>query len=362
MYLDVTEDAKHRSERNRGAGSDRLQMEIIDVWEANLLEQMESITVLRRSFPIVAIDTEFSGFLRFTPRRAAEECRYRDLKYNVDNLCIIQLGIALFDDAGNHPGMAWQINFSDFDPDVDPCSPASIDLLKNSGIDVQRNRCEGISSVRYAALIREKLFGHHGGAFVTFHGSYDVGYLIKLLAGGRPLPETSGEFITAASGIFNGRLYDVKYMARFCPGLLGGEVSLMKLASMLNVEADGVAHQAGFDSLVTGLTFQEMHKRWAVMDGRDSMILYGLENVCHEIKSASSLGPLRRRWSLPPGSFMIPPPMVCRPLAFPSPYFGGGGGGGHSPVPLLPPPTRLIGWFPPVPLQHSFGGPCVVFM
>ncbi|XP_042423081.1 probable CCR4-associated factor 1 homolog 11 [Zingiber officinale] len=150
-------------------------MEIINVWEANLLEQMESIAVLRHSFPIVAIDTEFSGFLRFTPRRAAEACRYRDLKYNVDNLCIIQLGIALFDDAGNHPGMAWQINFSDFDPDVDPCSPASIDLLKNSGIDAQRNRREGISSVRYAALLRVKLFNHHGGAFVTFHGS-----LVKL--------------------------------------------------------------------------------------------------------------------------------------------------------------------------------------
>ncbi|KAG6485713.1 probable CCR4-associated factor 1 homolog 11 [Zingiber officinale] len=336
-------------------------MEIIDVWEANLLEQLESISVLGRCFPIVAMDTEFSGFLHSTPRHAAEERRYRDLKYNVDNLCMIQLGIALFDDAGNHPGMAWQINFSDFDPDVDPCSPASIDLLKNSGIDVQRNRREGISSVRYAALLREKLFDHHGGAFVTFHGSYDVGYLMKLLAGGRPLPETSGEFIMAASGIFNGRLYDVKYMARFCPGLLGGEVGLMKLASMLNVEAVGVAHQAGFDSLVTGLTFQEMHKRWAVMDGQDSMILYGLENVCREIKSASSLGPLRRPWPLAPGRFMIAPPTVRPPLAFPSPYFGGGGAG-HVPVHLLPPATPLIGRFAPIPLQHSFPRPCVVIL
>ncbi|XP_074562435.1 putative CCR4-associated factor 1 homolog 9 [Curcuma longa] len=332
-------------------------MEIIDVWEANLLEQMELISVLRHSFPIVAIDTEFSGFLRFTPRHAAGERRYCDLKYNVDNLCMIQLGIALFDDAGNHPGMTWQINFSDFDPNVDPYLPASIDLLKNSGIDVQRNLREGISSVRYATLLREKLFDHHGGSFVTFHGSYDVGYLIKLLAGGRPLPETPGEFILAARSIFNGRLYDVKYMARFCPGLLGGEIGLMKLASMLNVEANGVAHQAGFDSLVTGLTFHEMHKRWAIMDGRDSMILYGLENVCHEIKSASFLGPLRQPWTLPPGRFMIPPPMVCRPLAFPSRYFGGGG---HGPVPLLSPATPLVRWFPPVPLQHSFLGPYVV--
>ncbi|KAG6527494.1 probable CCR4-associated factor 1 homolog 11 [Zingiber officinale] len=337
-------------------------MEIIDVWEANLLEQLESIAVLRRCFPIVAMDTEFSGFLHSTPRHAAEERRYRDLKYNVDNLCMIQLGIALFDDAGNHPGMAWQINFSDFDPDVDPCSPASIDLLKNSGIDVQRNRREGISSVRYAALLREKLFDYHGGAFVTFHGSYDVGYLMKLLASGRPLPETSGEFIMAASGIFNGRLYDVKYMARFCAGLRGGEVSLKKLASMLNVKADGVAHQAGFDSLIIGLSFREMHKRWAVMGDRDSMILYGLESVCHESKRASSSGPpLRRRpWTLPPGMFMIPPPMTRPPWAFLSQCFGGGGG--HGPVPLLQQATPRVRWFQPVPLQCSFHGSCVVIL
>ncbi|XP_074569717.1 putative CCR4-associated factor 1 homolog 11 [Curcuma longa] len=335
------------------------EMKIIDVWEANFLEQMESIAVLRRCFPIVAIDTEFSGFLRSTPRDAAEEHRYRDLKYNVDNLRMIQLGITLLDVAGN-PRMAWQINFSDFDPDVDPYSPASMNLLKDSGIDVQRNRREGISSVRCAALLWEKLFSHHGGAFVTFHGLYDVGYLIKMLSGGRPLPETPREFITMASGIFNGKLYDIKYMARFCPGLHGGEVGLMKLANMLNVKADGVAHQAGFDCLVIGLSFREMNKRWAVMGDRDSMILYGLESVCHESKRASSSSsPLRRcSWTLPPGRFMIPPPMTRPPLAFPSPCFVGG----HGPVPLLPPATTCVRWFQPVPLQWSFPGPCVVVL
>ncbi|XP_074561614.1 putative CCR4-associated factor 1 homolog 11 [Curcuma longa] len=295
-------------------------MEIIDVWEANLLEQMELISVIRQSFPIVAIDTEFSGFLRLTPRHAGEERIYRDMKYNVDNLCMIQLGIALFDDAGNHPGMTWQINFSDFDPDVDPYTPTSIDLLKNSGTDIQRNRREGISSVPCAALLWEKLFSsHHGGTFVTFHGLYDVGYLVKMFTGGRPLPETPREFITTASSFFNGKLYDIKYMARFYPGLHGGEVGLMKLANMLNVKADGVAHQAGFDCLVIGLSFHEMHKRWAVMNGRDFMILYGLEIVCRQSKRASSSS--------------SSPPLRRPPLAFPSQCFGGG----HGPVPLLPP-------------------------
>lgn len=103
-------------------------MAVIEVGEENLLEQIEFIAVLQRSFPIVAFDTEFSGFLRFTPRHASEEERHRDLKFNVDNLCLLQLGIALFDASGNQPmpRVAWQINFNDFDPDVDFCSPESM--------------------------------------------------------------------------------------------------------------------------------------------------------------------------------------------------------------------------------------------
>ncbi|XP_074580839.1 putative CCR4-associated factor 1 homolog 11 [Curcuma longa] len=148
-------------------------MGAVEVWEHNLLEQMETIAVLRRSFPIVAIDTEFSGFLRITPRRAPEEERYRDLKYNVDNLLVIQLGITLFDASGNRPlpQPTWQINFSDFDPEIDPCSPEAIRLLENSGIDMQRQRREGVSSIRCGALLQEKLFGGGGCSFVTFHGA-----------------------------------------------------------------------------------------------------------------------------------------------------------------------------------------------
>ncbi|XP_074580810.1 putative CCR4-associated factor 1 homolog 11 [Curcuma longa] len=320
-------------------------MGAVEVWEHNLLEQMETIAVLCRSFPIVAIDTEFSGFLRITPRRAPEEERYGDLKYNVDNLRVIQLGITLFDASGNRPlpQPTWQINFSDFDPEVDPCSPEAIRLLENSGIDMQRHRREGVSSIRCGALLREKLFGGCSCSFVTFHGAYDVGYLMKMLTGGRPLPETLPEFITTARDFFGGRLYDVKFMARFCHGLLGGQLGLMKLADLLKVEADGVAHQAGFDSLVTGLTFYEMHKRWAVQDQRDSMILYGFESTCHKIKHASS--------PFSPRRFIIPLPMMRHPCAFPSQCFVGGG---YDGLPFLPPATPHIRWVRPVPVYGCF--------
>ncbi|CAD5191579.1 unnamed protein product [Musa acuminata subsp. malaccensis] len=103
----------------------------INVGKANLVEQLELILSLRGSYPIVAIDTEFPGFIRDTPRNATEEERYNDVKHNVDNMHLIQLGVALFDEGGNTPwpGCCWQFNFSDFDPDVDASSPDSIELL-----------------------------------------------------------------------------------------------------------------------------------------------------------------------------------------------------------------------------------------
>ncbi|KAG6534005.1 hypothetical protein ZIOFF_007886 [Zingiber officinale] len=211
------------------------------------------------------------------------------------------------------PGVSWQINFSDYDPDDDPSLPTPI---RKSGIDLQRNRREGVSSSELcAALLREKLFCQ-GGKFVTFHGMYDVAYLLKILTGGKPLPDTLREFMTEAWSIFGGRLFDIKYMARFCPGLLGGELGLEKLANLLKVEADGVAHQAGFDSLVTGLIFHELHKRWEIDDEQVSMILYGLESACQEIKAPSSFNPLLRSPASTGSGVMVPLPMMRSPCPF----------------------------------------------
>ncbi|XP_074587615.1 putative CCR4-associated factor 1 homolog 11 [Curcuma longa] len=322
----------------------------IDVWEHNLEEQLELIAVIRPSFPIVALDIEFSGFIHCTPRYFTEQERYRDVKYNVDNLYVIQLGFALFDDHGSQPmpHVSWQINFSDYDPEDDPSLRTP---LRKSGIDLQRNRQEGVSIERCATLLREKVFGQ-GGEYVTFHGLYDVAYLLKILSGGKPLPDTLGEFITEARNIFGGRLFDLKYMARFCHGLLGGELGLMKLANLLNVEADGVAHQAGFDSLVTGLIFHELHRRWEIDYDQVSMILYGLESACQEIKSPSnSFDPLRLPLASPRSSITVPLPIMHSPCPFPSQPFGYGDGGGV--LVQLPTTPNYARWFP-APIGYPF--------
>ncbi|XP_064992446.1 probable CCR4-associated factor 1 homolog 11 [Musa acuminata AAA Group] len=168
----------------------------INVGKANLVEHLELILSLRGSYPIVAIDTEFPGFIRDTPRDATEEERYNDVKHNVDNMHLIQLGVALFDEGGNTPwpGCCWQFNFSDFDPDVDASSPDSIELLTQSGHDFQQYRRHGIDARRCAYLVCVKLFCQpYSSKYVTFHGLYDVAFVIKMITRA-PLPNTLNEF------------------------------------------------------------------------------------------------------------------------------------------------------------------------
>ncbi|KAL6341746.1 hypothetical protein AAG906_037990 [Vitis piasezkii] len=70
------------------------------------------------------------------------------------------------------------------------------------------------------------------------------------------LPSDIGTFMRMVRFYFGWRVYDVKYMARFCNGLYGG---LEKVANTLKVErVAGKSHQAGSDSLLTLQTFIKM--------------------------------------------------------------------------------------------------------
>lgn len=82
--------------------------------------------------------------------------------------------------------------------------------------------------------------------WVTFHGGYDFGYLLKLLTC-KPLPESQSFFFDFIK-IFFPLVYDVKHLIKFTNSLHGG---LNKVAQTLEVERYGMSHQAGSDSLLT---------------------------------------------------------------------------------------------------------------
>ena len=93
------------------------------------------------------------------------------------------------------------------------------------------------------------LLNHKNLKWVTFHGLYDFTYLWRLL-GRQDLPNSTSEFSVMLTRVL-GYVYDVKYMARFCKGLMGGELRLERLSKILKVQRLGRAHQVGSYNLLT---------------------------------------------------------------------------------------------------------------
>ncbi|XP_059645888.1 putative CCR4-associated factor 1 homolog 8 [Cornus florida] len=207
------------------------------------------------------MDTEFTGFLHVPSRNASEDEYYHDLKYNTDRMRLTQIGFTLFDDEGNIGG-TWQFNFR-----------------KSPGVSFKKNQrgglnLEGVDMNLFAATFRNLVKSHHGIKWITFHGLYDMAYVLKLVTGS-PLPDSPMEFIESLGNIV-GRVYDVKYIAKYCRGLLCGEMGLQRMANMLGVCRLGIAHQAGSDALLTACVYLEMKEVYQLIEERFEGFLYGV--------------------------------------------------------------------------------------
>ncbi|KAJ7004897.1 CCR4-associated factor 1 [Populus alba x Populus x berolinensis] len=211
-------------------------VQVREVWAENLVAEFSLIKEAISRFSFVSLDTEFPGTLFLSNldksllSQAPPSHNYRLMKYNVDLLKIIQLGMTL-----------------DFNIEHDPYNDESIGLLERQGIDLKKNREKGIDSSDFAWMVFTSglVFNNCSITWITFHGAYDVGFLIKILTR-RELPCDMASFLGMVSFFFGVRVYDTKFMMGSIGGLRGG---LERVATLLGVErTTGKRHRAGSDS------------------------------------------------------------------------------------------------------------------
>ncbi|KAK1589397.1 hypothetical protein Q3G72_033593 [Acer saccharum] len=114
---------------------------------------------------------------------------------------------------------------------------------------------------------------HRDLKWVTFHGTYDFTYVLKLFTR-ETLSNTAQEFVAKASTYLD-KVVDLKLAAKYFKGLKDVEVGL--LSRILHVSRFGKAHNVDSDSLLIAQVYAKMTDH--IEDGSLEGILYGLEDV-----------------------------------------------------------------------------------
>ena len=254
------------------------QLGIIEVYEDNFIEQIKILSSFLDDFNYIGMDTEFPGTV-FHVENMTDDFYYKSLKKNVDKLKLIQLGITLTNEKGeypkNHPYHTWQFNL-EFDKDIELYKDESVDMLKKCGIDFDKLKRKGIKHNNFAAyFMTSNLVLNPDVHWVSFQGSYDFGYLLKLLIN-EDLPQTEDEF-TNLLNIYFINYYDIRVIVKDNENLL--KKGLNRLAELLEVRREGQEHQAGSDSMVTIDVFFKLKKKGLVGENKfkeAKNILYGI--------------------------------------------------------------------------------------
>jgi CCR4-NOT transcription complex subunit 7/8 len=253
---------------------------IRDVCADNFDEEFEYMLNYIEDYPYVTIDTEFPGIVlepTLEPGSTGAQWNYAQLRDNVNALKLIQLGLSFSDSQGRPApgGPCWQFNFR-FDLTSDMYAADAIEMLSKAGLDFDKHKNKGIWPEDFGERVMSSgLVLNENVRWISFHGLYDFGYLLKVCTS-LDLPDSASGFFEQLD-LFYPRRCDIKYLLRNeC------RTGLSVLGSQLGCSRRGQAHQGGSDALLTGDVFFALNDqlRETAFDGsqKDCGGLFGLSD------------------------------------------------------------------------------------
>ena len=253
---------------------------IKEVYASNFNEELKNIKSIieEGEYTYIGMDTEFPGII-YNLNNLNNDFYYKTMKLNVESTKLIQLGITLSNKNGefpkNVPYHTWQFNLQ-FDIDNDKYSEESINLLKNSGIDFENLKKNGINYKKFSSgLINSGLVLNPKIKWISYHGSYDFAYLLKLVRNEK-FPDNENDFIDTLKLYFP-IYYDIKMLLKDNDKYFHG--GLNRLIYSLNIERKGIKHQAGSDSIATIEAFHLLIKNESISKKKLKKyknVLYGI--------------------------------------------------------------------------------------
>ncbi|RVD93000.1 mrna deadenylase subunit [Tubulinosema ratisbonensis] len=254
---------------------------IINVWKKDLQAEFVRIISLHKNYNYISIDTEFPGVISKPIGNFTQTITqiYQQIRCNCNILKIIQLGMTLSNKDCELPTPStWQFNFK-FDIESDMYAEDSLSLLLNANLDFKEHKENGIDLDDFGELFFSSgLLMNPNICWITFHGAFDFGYLLKLISS-EMLPETNDQFMHLIS-IFFRNFYDLKYMIS---GTYYVKKGLQEIADTLEISGIGPAHQAGSDSYLTMLTFFRL-KANEMMNKNENNYSNKLFSLCKPLK------------------------------------------------------------------------------
>ena len=223
---------------------------IKEVYAENLEEEIKVIKSIINEYNYIGMDTEFPGTV-YSSNNLTSDFYYKTMEKNVNSLKLIQLGITLTNKNGEYPKNipyhTWQFNFK-YDEEKDLYSEDSLNLLKSTGIDFENLKKNGIEHKKFAEILMVSgLVLNPKIIWLSFHGSYDFAYLLKLLIK-ENLPTNESEYIKLLCLYFP-NYYDIRILIKDIDTYFHG--GLNRLIYSLDIKRKGIKHQAGSDSIAT---------------------------------------------------------------------------------------------------------------